>query len=264
MKRVLVLLIAVVGFGVWAATATADPVFVPICLGPETALSGNYSSLTVTGNYYVPDGQTLSVSGNLTIAPGACLDGFTRGTVTVGRNLLVGKGAILGLGCSVWAIGPSPPCLTPDEIANGDFSFATDDTVGGNLIANQPLTMYITSSTIHGNLISNGGGDPSLPPWLSYPIKNTTVGGNLIVHGWKGAWVGVLRSTVGGNMIVSNNIGTRLGDDGQPDSTEVVDNQVGHNLICQHNTPTARVGDSGGGPNTVGGKAIGECASLVG
>lgn len=63
---------------------------------------------------------------------------------------------------------------------------------------------------------------------------------------------------------MSNNLGTRLGDSGQPDSTEVVDNQVGHNLICQNNTPTARVGDSGGGQNTVGGKAIGECASLVG
>lgn len=255
------MVLAVAGLGVWTATAVADPTYVPICPGAETALSGDFGSLTVTGNNYVPDGATLNVSGNLTIAPGACLDAFTRGTVTVGRNLLVGKGAILGLGCSIYALGPSPPCIL--DFPN-DAGFATNDTVGGNLIANQPLTMYITSSHIYGNLISNGGGDPSLPAWLSYPIKNTIVDGNMIVQGWKGAWFGALRNTVHGNMIISKNVGNRLGDNSQPDSSEVVDNQVSGNLICQHNTPAAGVGDSGGGPNTVDGRAVGECASLVG
>jgi hypothetical protein len=34
-------------------------------------------------------------------------------------------------------------------------------------------------------------------------------------------------------------------------------------LICQGNSPAAQIGDSGGGPNIVGGNAIGECASLA-
>ena len=170
---------------------------------------------------------------------------------------MVGRGAILGLGCSIQAIGPAPPC-----IVNDDLGFETHDVVGGNLIATDPYTMYITSSRIKGNLISTGDGDPSLPPPLSFPIKNTWVGGNLVVHGWKGAWMGVLRSRIDGNMIISRNVGTRLAENGEPDSTEVVSNHVAGNLICEHNTPTARIGDAPGGPNVVGGKATGECASI--
>jgi hypothetical protein len=262
--RLFVIVAGIVATAAFAARATADPTNVPICMGAETtALSGSYpGNLTVTGNAYVPDGTTLSVGGNLTIAPGACLDAFTRGNVTVGGNLLVRKGAILGLGCDVTAIGPSLPCITPDEVEANDFSFRTNDVVGGNLIADGAYTMYITASHIRGNLISNGGGDPSLPPPLSFPIKDTTVDGNLIVQGWQGAWMGVLRSTVGGNMIITNNVGIRTGDDGSPDSTEIVANQVSGNLICQHNTPTARFGDAGDFPNTVGGRAIGVCAAI--
>jgi hypothetical protein len=35
----------------------------------------------------------------------------------------------------------------------------------------------------------------------------------------------------------------------------------GHVLVS---APAAQFGDSGGGPNTVSGKAIGECSTLVG
>ena len=52
---------------------------------------------------------------NLTIAPSACLDAFTLGTVTVGGNVSVEQGAILALGCDPrWnptGIGISPPCI---------------------------------------------------------------------------------------------------------------------------------------------------------
>lgn len=256
--RLLVAVAGIVSVAAFAATATADPFKDPICSGAfPTPLTGSYhGNLVVTGNAYVPDDTTLSVGGNLRLAPGACLDGYTRGTIEVGGNLIVGHGAILGLGCSIQAEGPeSTPCL------DGDPTFRTNDVVHGNLIANGPYTMYITSSTIEGNLISEGGGDASLPPWLSFPIKDTTVGGNLIVHGWQGAWMGVLRSTVGGNMIIAGNVGNRTGDDGQNDSTEIADNHVSGNLICLHNVAPAQIGDSGGGPNYVGGHAIGECAA---
>jgi hypothetical protein len=255
--RLLVLVAGIGAAAAFAAAATADP-FQRICNGPETALFGPVTgNLTVSGNVYVPDGATLAVSGNLTIAPGACFDAYTQGTVTVGGNLKVGNGAVLGLGCSADAEGPTGPCMPA-----GNPGFRTNDVVGGNLVANGPYTMYITASTIHGNLVSNGGGDPSLPPGLSYPIKATTVDGNLIVQGWQGAWMGVLRSTVGGNMIISRNVGTRPDENGNPDSTEIVSNQVSGNLICLNNTPTARIGDAPGGPNSVGGRAIGECAAI--
>ena len=117
--------------------------------------------------------------------------------------------------------------------------------------------------TIHGNLVSNGGSGPG----RNFPIKDDTIDGNVIVHGWSGLWFGILRSTVGGNVVVANTSGTQTGVDefvGILDSTEIVDNTIGGNLICHGNSPAAQIGDSGGGPNSVAGNAVGECAGLTG
>jgi len=227
----------------------------PICSSAGTAISGSYGNLVLTGNNYVAAATTLTVSGNLTLAPGACLDAFTLGTVNVGRNVLVGQGATLALGCSPGSLGPPfpPPCgLT-----------TTTDTVGGNIVANQPWTMYLDGDTIQGNVVSNGGGPgATFSPYVNFPIKDNTISGNLIVQGWKGAWVGALRNSVSGNVIISNNVGVAIGGTGEPDSTEVATNTIGGNLICQGNSPAAQVGDSGGLPNTVTGHKLGECAGL--
>lgn len=244
--------------------ARADPVYVPICGDSEattgTAVSGNYQNLTVTGIAYVASDATLNVSGNLTLAPGACLDAFSMGAVHVGHNVIVGPGAVLGLGCAPGSNGPPgvPPCTG-----------VADDTVGGNITADQPLTMYLTAVTVGGNVVSNGGGFGM--PGLSFPVKSMNIAGNLVLQGWQGgpgAWIGALRNHVGGNVIIANNAGFRPGDDGSNDSTEVLANWVGHNLICQNNTPAAHYGDAynleiGNGPNTVVNKAIGECAGLT-
>jgi hypothetical protein len=57
-------------------------------------------------------------------------------------------------------------------------------------------------------------------------------------------------------------VGTRLGDQNMPDSTEIVTNTISGNLICQGNSPAAQIGDSGGSPNDVGGNKIGECSGV--
>ena len=93
------------------------------------------------------------------------------------------------------------------------------------------------------------------------------IDGNAIIQGWSGLWLGVIRTEVGGNLIVAKTSGTQTGVDefvGILDSTEVVSNSVGGNLICHGNSPAAQIGDSEGGPNAVGGNAIGECAGLAG
>jgi hypothetical protein len=248
-------LCVVLALAVLAAPAAADPTGgPPICLGSQsdvTAISGSYGNLTITGNHYVASGTTLTVRGNLTIAPGACLDAFTLGTVKVAGNVLVGNGAILALGCTPGSLGPpsQAPCYTT----------TTSDTVGGNIVANRADTMYLDGDTIHGNVISNGGG-PGLVPnpfvFLTFPVKDNTIGGNLIVQGWQGGWAGVIRNTVGGNVIFSYNMSVL-----DPDANEVVTNTISGNLICQGNSPAVQVGDSGGSPNTVGGRKIGQCTA---
>jgi hypothetical protein len=218
---------------------------------------GVYNGLTVTGDCTVTGAVTIN--GNVRVADGAYLDAAYLGTrLTINGNVNVGKDAILGLGCS---FGYHDCGFVPIWLGAV--------TVNGNIVANQALTMYLDFVTIHGNVISNGGGDISLvdhPPvgdGLVFPIKDNIVDGNITVHGWQGAWFGVIRNTVGGNVMVSNTVGTRLDEDGVlPDSTEVVTNKIGGNLICHGNSPVAQIGDSGGTTNTVGGNKIGECAGL--
>lgn len=228
--------LAVLVTGIFAATATADPY--GLCPGTATAISGVVNhDLTITGNRFVDVGQSLTVHGNLTIAPGSCLEAFV-GSAAVSGNVRIGKGGVFGLG-----YGP------------GAFY-----TVGGNVVANQPLSLYLGNATIHGNVVSTGGGDPH----RNFPIKDNTIGGSLIVQGWHGGWIGLLRNKVGGNVIFSHNSAVDLSQLPGEDSSEVVDNVIAGNLLCFGNSPVAQIGDSGGGLNIVSGHAFGECAALVG
>jgi hypothetical protein len=266
MKRIAIMLAAFVAlftvlipvFALSTTPATADPTAVPLCPGGDvTAASGTHRNLTITGQDYVATtpnaGTGLTVRGNLTIAPGACLDAFSLAPVHVSGNIFVEQGATLALGCSPGALGPpvQPPC-------NNE---TTSDTVGGNIVANQPWTMYLTANSIGGSVISNGGGPglgaPPTTPYVNFPTKENTIGGNLVIDGWHGAWIGVLRNNVGGNVNISNNVSAI-----DSDSTEVATNTIGGNLVCMGNSPAAQFGDSGGTNNAVGGNKVWQCAGL--
>ncbi len=243
---------AALALGLGGATAAADPNSGPtICPAAEVAIAGTYSNLTITGDEYVAAGTTLEVQQNLTIAPGACLDAFTLGTVTVAGNVSVERGAILALGCDPrWnpnGVGTSPPC---------DDS-TTDDVVAGNLTAIDPLTMYLDGDTINGNLTSLGGGPgTTLSPYVDFPIKDNTIDGRVDIVGWHGAWLGFMRNTVGRSVLLA------WIADADPDSTEVVTNSITGSLVCFGNDPAPQFGDSGGSPNTVGGVKYAQCAGL--
>lgn len=242
-------LCAVLALAVWATPAAAVPLPGPqICPNEGTAISGDYRDLMITGNAYVASGTILNVRGNLTLARGACLDAFTLGTVKVAGNVLVGKGAILALGCSPGSIGPGPPCEGK----------TTSDTVARNIVADQPLTMYLDGDTIHGNVISIGGGPGvTFSPYVNFPIKESVIDGNLFIAGWQGTWFGVLRNTVHGSVIVANNA---MAD---PDATEIATNTIFGSLICLGNSPAPQFGDAPGGlPNNVYGHKIGQCTAV--
>jgi len=253
MRIILCVCVALV-FAAQAAPASADPfVGPPICTAAGTALSGIHGNMTVHGNAYVANGKQLAVWGNLTLAPGSCLDAFTLGTVHVQGSVFVEKGAILALGCTPNAIGPQPPCGTT----------TTNDIVDGSVIADHALTMYLDGDHIHGDVVSTGGGPgPTLDPYINFPIKDNIVGGNVVVQGWQGAWFGALRNTVHGSVILTHNVGVTTGDSGVPDSTEVATNTITGDLICHGNVPAAQIGDSGGSPNTVKGRELGQCVGL--
>jgi len=226
--------------------------------------AGTYSGFTVTGNCAVDFDASVQINGNLTVADGAILndhgaEGFHRAQMHITGNVRVGKGAILGLGYNA-AEGTLGP-----------------DTVGGNIVANQPLTLYLGNITVGGNVISNGGGllSNSLADFRNFPIKDNTIHGNLIIQGHRGGWIGLIRNHVDGNVVFAKNVSrsnpeTGPGTDG--DSSEVMGSAfgpvklpqtIGGNLICHGNVPAAQINFADGGDyNVVGGHKIGECAGL--
>jgi len=236
--------LAVVG----VAAQAARPGSVTCSGGPIAP--GAYSSVTVTGFCWW--GGDVTINGNLTVADGALLNDhdFSTATVVVNGNVKVGKSAVLGLG------------------SYNPFS-GQHTVVNGNVIADQPLSLYLSFITIHGNLISNGGGGGVTGEFRNFPTKDIVVDGNMVIQGWTGGWIGIIRDQVGGNVIFSNNQSVLTQDEEgnvsvgtDPDSSEVATNVIGGNLICQGNNPPAQLGDSGGLLNTVGGQKLGQCANL--
>jgi hypothetical protein len=204
--------------------------------------AGTYDGVTIAaGSTCAFAGGTVEINGDLVVEDGAILNDHAGpvASVHVTGNVRVGKGAVLGLG----SYNP----------------FAQQETVvDGNVIATQPGTLYLSFMTIRGNLISNGGGDAS----RNFPIKDITVGGNLSIQGWSGLWMGVIRDTVGGNVIVNNNTALDTSQLPGSDSTEVANNDIAGNLICQHNSPAAEIGDTEQPGSRVAGRKIGECAAF--
>ena len=250
--RLLLGLCVLVAVGVVGSTALAARPGTATCTGGAIT-PGTYSGLIVTGNCTFGAGTT-TIDGNVTVADGAILNDHAASagaTVLINGNVLVGKGAVLGLG----NYNPVAP--------HSAF-------VDGNIIANEPLTLYLGGVTVHGNVISNGGGGGVTGQFRNFPTKDDTIDGNLIIQGWTGGWIGVIRVHVGGNVIFSNNTSVINGLVTPPvpgevdsDSSEIMSNVISGNLICQHNTPAAQVNpDDGGIPNVVGGNKIGQCAGL--
>jgi hypothetical protein len=226
--------------------------------GPPTPISGSHGSVTVTGTCAVVG--PVTINGDLTLADDAVFVGGFGPAVQVTGNVRVGNGALLLLGYNrpEGVVGPT--------------------TVGGNIVAHQPLSLYLGNITVHGNVVSNGGG--TADRFYNFPIKDNVIDGNLIIHGWTGGWWGAIANTVGGNVDVSNNrsvvhaagvcegtfpLGCAAAPGAFIDSSEVQSRignpqRISGNLICHNNTPTAQVnvGD-GGAANVVGGNSIGEC-----
>jgi hypothetical protein len=227
---------------------------------------GTYGDFIVTGTCTIAYGANVQIIGNLTVAPGASLDdhgaeAWLAAQIHVTGNIHVGKGAVLGLGWNApeGTLGP--------------------DTVGGSIVANQPLALQIGSVTIGGNLVSNGGGvlSTSAADFRNFPIKDNVIHGNPVIQGWTGGWIGVIRNTIDRNAIIANNrsYSSDLGPGTDEDSTEVmgtdatafdgpvIPQTIGGNLICHGNLPAAHVNPlDAGAPSVVLGKAIGECAGL--
>jgi len=233
-----------VGGAASAGAAVASPAAHPtVCTGPLAP--GTYNGLIIKGVCIVKKGP-VTVNGNVVLKPGSVFNAVSTAVLTVRGNILVGSGALLGLGCS-----PEVGCksLTPDRF-------------NGNILASQALGVIVQSGTISGNVsVTGGGGGKNCKnnPLLKSPnfstIEDTVVRGNVSFSGIRSCWFGLIRDHLHGNVSVRGN---KWAD---PDADEIVTNVIFGNVSCPGNTPAPQAGDSKGKPNVVFGSTK-RCPSL--
>lgn len=221
--------------------------------------AGSYSSITVTG-FCTVDAGNVHVTGNLSVAAGGALNAaFGGSNLTVGKNVTVGSGAIVVIGCE-----PEQFICFNDPDQNVG-TLATHDTIGMNFSATDALMVLMHNDRIGLNATQSGGGGgvtcnnfplgPNGPPAYS-TWEDNVIGANASISGLRTCWLGFIRNHVARNVNYSDNV---LAD---PDGNEIVTNTIGRNLNCSGNDPAPQVGDSGGSPNVVGGHKTGQCVNI--
>lgn len=255
--------VAALGLAGLAGTGTADAATAS-CAG-GTLASGTYGTLMITNHCAVPDGATVTVLHDLVVAPGAAFDAQSHSVVHVLGDVVAQHGSMFALGCT-----DAHPCTSDPQAPEGTQPPPVDRSkdsyrVDGNVVLNQVFDAALNGDVIGGNVVSSGGGPGySLNPWIPFSIKDDTIGKNLVVTGLRTSWFGVIRTTVGGNVVLQD---VRAAD---PDGNEVVADHVGRNLVCLGLSPQPQLGDAvegappGYGPTVVGGRALGQCASIQG
>lgn len=257
MKRVFLVMASVgallIGSG-GPATAAAPPAGYTCTGGPIE--SGTYASITVTGFCGVDPGAVITIVGNLRVSAGAVFDAQSApSTITVGHNVTVAAGALVGLGCQPDYFDSNGNHLKTGHPCVAEPEGHSTITVNGNVTATGADTMLLNGITVMGNVTLTGGGGDI--PWS---IKNNTIGGNLTVSEVTADWLGVLFNQIAKNATLTNITATDFGDPGR--KVFVVRNTIGRNLTCMGLMPGVS-GGFNGVPNTVGRNAIGQCAPLV-
>lgn len=244
---------ALMTLGVSAATAgsaSAAP-SAGVCNG-GSIVGGVYSSLTINGICTADDGN-VTVTGNVTIKTDeALIAAFSNSNVIVKGTLTVGNYADLVLGCEPDAFS----CL--DDMTNT----LSNSVFVGKLIGNKAQSMIVHHASIKTDVKQSGGGggyncnvDPIVegPDYSTY--EDTNVGGSVSITGVQTCWLGFFRNQVAGSVTYNNNFTY------DPDGNEIATNKIAGNLKCSGNIPAPQSGDSGGGPNLVGGTRGGQCKS---
>jgi hypothetical protein len=253
-------------YGVPAAAASGAAA--QACTGTDTApgvLAGRYPGNVIVKGLCVVDAGPAIVKDNLTIAPGGALlanfalndatqDGFS--SLTVAKNVVVGRGATLILGCEA----AFSPCA--DDMGTPP-TLQSRGTVGGSLFATGSLGVLMHNSSVGGAVTEQGGGGGlscqpkgifklfKSPVFSDY--EDNVIGDSLIVSGLRSCWLGALRNAVHGSLIFTIN---KMAD---PDANEVTQNDVNRSLTCQGNTPAVQYGDGHSTPDVVSGRATGQC-----
>ena len=145
---------ALVLSGAPAMAATSNPPrpAAYTCTGGDIP-SGHYASVTVKGACAVAANAVIRVSGDVNVKAGATLDAQSAPSrITVGRNVNVARGALLGLGCQPDFPDRSGHPCTVEPKRHSTIS------VKGNVTAIDANTVLLNGITVGGNVTLIGGG----------------------------------------------------------------------------------------------------------
>lgn len=251
--------------GVASATTT-------ICRGSPSSpgvLQGDYfGDVSIDGVCAVNAGHA-TIHGGLILEPNSALVaafGGNGSVLNVTRNVVVGNGAALLLGC----LPSSFPCL--DDPNPGAPTLSSAPMVGGSIIARNALGVIVHNATIAGRVQQSGGGGGftcaptgifaafGSPAYSDY--EDTTITGGLSITRLTSCWLGVARVNVGESARFTS---VNLADH---DGIEIIANHIGGDLVCRENSAvwdSADLASSGAmyprlpEPNTVGGMRQGQC-----
>src|SRR5581483_8426057 len=123
---------------------------------PTAIPAGTYpDGIVVTGNCLMT-GDSTEVDGDLVVAPGAILNDHAASStvVHVTGNAYGERHGVLGL---------------------GDYSPGNGTTVDGNVVARAPLSLYLGGMTVHGSLVSIGGGLGAGDFFRNLPLKDDVI-----------------------------------------------------------------------------------------
>ncbi len=243
-------LVAAASVGVGSAAHAASGAYT--CSGGDIP-SGAYTSITVTGPCTVAPNAKISVSGNVTVADGALLDGQeSPANISVAGNLNIGADALVALGCqpeNTIGTQAGSPCTTAP-------TGHTTISIGRNITATDAAAVILRGVRVGGNVTANGGGDGETP----WAWKGMTVGGNMTARNITPEFFVVEFNSIGGTVTLQSIHET---DPDPAPFVGVIKNTIGHNLNCSDLTPRATTGFNPANVNVVGGKATGQCAALV-
>ena len=140
----------------------------------------------------------------------------------------------------------------------------SDSTVGGNIIAISPLTVYIDGVVVGHNVLSLGGGPGvTFSPFYNYAFKDNTVHGDVVLAAWQGGWIGAIRNQIDGSLIYNaNQSPTRTQTRSSPTPWAVI-SSVSPTRPPRSSATRSREHHRATDSNVVGGQAFGQCADLL-
>jgi hypothetical protein len=226
---------------------------------------GDYSRLTITGVCDVVADATITITGNLVVAPGAFFDAQSSpSTITVGKNVTAGQDSVMGLGCqpfSEFHPDNSPNTSTGHPCQNDPTGHSVI-LVKGNLATTDASLVLLNGITVKGNVALDGSGSRDIPFGIpdDWSIKNNVIGGNLSASDILVDWLGVMRTQTGKNITLTN---ITADDPGDPYAkVYVVGNNAGWNLNCSGLAPGVSGGFNPTVHNVAGHKVTGQCVGI--